>query len=78
MQKLFVLLLFVLLVSVNASAQSDVNSLMAGAKNDKEVVWYTTTSAGTTKRSSPALTRSIRLSKSKFCAAPAKSCASAS
>ena len=29
-----------------ASAQNDLNSLIAGAKQEKEVVWYTTTSAG--------------------------------
>jgi len=29
-----------------AWAQADLSSLIAGAKNDKEVVWYTTTSAG--------------------------------
>ena len=29
-----------------ARAQSDPNSVIAGAKQEKEVVWYTTTSAG--------------------------------
>ena len=30
----------------NAWAQTDLSSLIAGARNEKEVVWYTTTSAG--------------------------------
>ena len=42
----FVLLIFALLLAADAWAQSDLNALTAGAKNDKEVVWYTTTSAG--------------------------------
>jgi len=42
----YLLLTFALLLGVDAWAQSDLNSLIAGAKNDKEVVWYTTTSAG--------------------------------
>jgi len=41
-----VFLTFALLLGVDASAQSDLGSLSAAAKNDKEVVWYTTTSAG--------------------------------
>jgi len=46
MKNIFALLLFVLSAESYAWAQSDLNPLSAGAKNDKEVVWYTTTSAG--------------------------------
>ena len=46
MKNIFALMLFVLSAESYAWAQSDLNSLSAGAKNDKEVVWYTTTSAG--------------------------------
>ena len=46
MKKSFALLTFVLLLNIEAQAQTDLSSLIAGAKNDKEVVWYTTTSAG--------------------------------
>ena len=46
MKNIFALLLFVQSAGSYAWAQSDLNSLSAGAKNDKEVVWYTTTSAG--------------------------------
>src|SRR5512147_3174003 len=40
------LLIFASMLVGDAWAQSDLNALIAGAKNDKEVVWYTTTSAG--------------------------------
>ncbi len=46
MKKSFALLSFALLLSIEAQAQTDLSALIAGAKNDKEVVWYTTTSAG--------------------------------
>jgi iron(III) transport system substrate-binding protein len=46
MKKSFALITFVLLLRIDAWAQSDLNSFIAGAKTDKEVVWYTTTSAG--------------------------------
>src|SRR5678815_655935 len=46
MKRWFMLISFVVLLGVDASAQSDLSALIAGAKNDKEVVWYTTTSAG--------------------------------
>lgn len=46
MKKSFALLIFALLLKIDAWAQSDLNALTAAAKNDKEVVWYTTTSAG--------------------------------
>jgi iron(III) transport system substrate-binding protein len=46
MLKIFALLTFALLLSIEAQAQTDLSALIAGAKNDKEVVWYTTTSAG--------------------------------
>ena len=39
-------LLTLALLSIDAQAQIDPSALMTGAKNDKEVVWYTTTSAG--------------------------------
>ena len=39
-------LLTLALLSIDAQAQTDPSALMTGAKNDKEVVWYTTTSAG--------------------------------
>jgi len=35
-----------LVLGGNVQAQSDLSSLMTGAKQEKEVVWYTTTSAG--------------------------------
>jgi iron(III) transport system substrate-binding protein len=46
MLKILALLTFALLLSIEAQAQTDLSALIAGAKNDKEVVWYTTTSAG--------------------------------
>jgi iron(III) transport system substrate-binding protein len=46
MKKWFLFLTFALLLAADAWAQADLNALIAGAKNDKEVVWYTTTSAG--------------------------------
>ena len=46
MLRIVTLLIVVLLWSVIAQAQSDLSGLIAGAKNDKEVLWYTTTSAG--------------------------------
>ncbi len=46
MPKILALLTFALLSSIEAQAQTDLSALIAGAKNDKEVVWYTTTSAG--------------------------------
>ncbi|HYA30111.1 MAG TPA: extracellular solute-binding protein [Acidobacteriota bacterium] len=46
MLKITALASFILLLSNGAQAQSDLSALIAGAKNDKEVVWYTTTSAG--------------------------------
>jgi len=44
--KIFWLLVCVGMLASEARAQADLSSLIAGAKNDKEVVWYTTTSAG--------------------------------
>jgi iron(III) transport system substrate-binding protein len=46
MLKITVLLAVVLLLSNGAQAQTDPSALVGGAKNEKEVVWYTTTSAG--------------------------------
>jgi iron(III) transport system substrate-binding protein len=46
MLKILALLTFALLSSITAQAQTDLSSLIVSAKNDKEVVWYTTTSAG--------------------------------
>jgi iron(III) transport system substrate-binding protein len=46
MLRIITLLAFALLASMEAQAQSDLSALIAGAKSDKEVVWYTTTSAG--------------------------------
>ena len=46
MKKWFLFLTFALLLAADAWAQANLNALIAGAKNDKEVVWYTTTSAG--------------------------------
>ena len=48
MRRLFSLLVTVTALSLGAlaSAQNDLNSLIAGAKQEKEAVWYTTTSAG--------------------------------
>jgi iron(III) transport system substrate-binding protein len=46
MLKILALLTFALLLSIEAQAQTDLSALIAGAKIDKEVVWYTTTSAG--------------------------------
>jgi iron(III) transport system substrate-binding protein len=44
--KFFSMLVWVGLLAGDAWAQADLSSLIASAKNDKEVVWYTTTSAG--------------------------------
>jgi iron(III) transport system substrate-binding protein len=48
MRRIFSLLVTVTALSLGAlaSAQNDLNSLIAGAKQEKEAVWYTTTSAG--------------------------------
>jgi iron(III) transport system substrate-binding protein len=46
MLRMIALLTFALLLSIEAQAQTDLSALIAGAKNEKEVVWYTTTSAG--------------------------------
>jgi iron(III) transport system substrate-binding protein len=44
--KFFSMLVWVGLLAGDAWAQADLSSLITSAKNDKEVVWYTTTSAG--------------------------------
>jgi len=44
--KILRLLVGIVFLAGEAWAQADLSSLIAGAKNDKEVVWYTTTSAG--------------------------------
>ena len=46
MLRIVTLLLVGLLLSIEAQAQSDLSALVAGAKTEKEVLWYTTTSAG--------------------------------
>jgi iron(III) transport system substrate-binding protein len=44
--KITAFLTIILLLVIEAQAQTDLSALVAGAKNDKQVVWYTTTSAG--------------------------------
>src|SRR5258706_5322763 len=46
MLRIVTLLIVGLLLSIEAQAQSDLSALIAGAKTEKEVLWYTTTSAG--------------------------------
>ena len=43
---IYLITVICLVLGGNVQAQSDLSSLMTGAKQEKEVVWYTTTSAG--------------------------------
>ena len=77
MKKWFLFLTFALLLAADAWAQANLNALIAGAKNDKEVVWYTTTSAGDNQAIVAGFTKKYPFLKVQVLRSTGRNCASA-